>query len=141
MCCTRLAGNTERKKSPFRHRRTTLSGCVFATKACIDNRKNLLKSNISSTCPHNMLNFGPLTAEICCRFWGTRANFNGFRILAALLHCSNGRQSNFAALNRGRYLYSEGRPSRWALAHILVFTVFRNGIGRGDRQRRLINAP
>jgi len=30
------------------------------------------------------------------------------------------RQPNFAALNRGRHLYSVGRPSRWALAHILV---------------------
>jgi len=28
-----------RKKSPSRHRRTTLSGHIFATKACIDNRK------------------------------------------------------------------------------------------------------
>ena len=27
-------------------------------------------------------------------------------------------QQNFAALNRGRHLYSAGRPSRWALAHI-----------------------
>jgi len=25
-------------------------------------------------------------AEICWRVWGTHANFNGFRILAALLH-------------------------------------------------------
>ena len=33
-------------------------------------------------------------------------------------HCSSGRQPNFAALSRGRYLYSEGRPSRWELAHI-----------------------
>jgi len=31
---------------------------------------------------------------------------------------STGRQPNFAALNRGRHLYSAGRPSRWALAHI-----------------------
>jgi len=29
--------------------------------------------------------------------------------------------SQTAALNRGRHLYSAGRPSRWALAHILVF--------------------
>ena len=35
-------------------------------------------------------------------------------------HSSSGRQPNFAALNRGRQLYSAGRPSRWALAHILV---------------------
>ena len=36
-------------------------------------------------------------------------------------HSSSGRQPNFAALNRGRHLCSAGRPSRWALAHILVF--------------------
>jgi len=35
-------------------------------------------------------------------------------------HSSSGRQLNFAALNRGHHLYSAGRPSRWALAHILV---------------------
>jgi len=33
-----------------------------------------------------MVNFGPLAAEICWRVWGTPANFNGFRVLAALLH-------------------------------------------------------
>ena len=35
-------------------------------------------------------------------------------------HSSSGRQPNFAALNRGRHLYSAGRPSHCALAHILV---------------------
>jgi len=48
--------------------------------------KNLLSSNISSTCPHNKVNFGPLAAEICWPVWGTPANFNGFCMLAALLH-------------------------------------------------------
>ena len=33
---------------------------------------------------------------------------------------SSGRQPNFASLNRGRHLCSAGRPSYWALAHILV---------------------
>jgi len=32
----------------------------------------------------------------------------------------NVRQPNFAAFNRGRHLYSAGRPSCWASAHILV---------------------
>ena len=32
-----------------------------------------------------MVNFGPVTAEIDLRVWGTPANFNGFRVLAALL--------------------------------------------------------
>jgi len=64
-----------------------LSGYIFATKARIDNRKkNLLNSNTSSTCPDNMVNFGPLVAEMGLPVWGTPANFNGFRVLAALLH-------------------------------------------------------
>jgi len=33
-----------------------------------------------------MVNFGPLAAEIGPVVWGTPANFNGFRIFAALLH-------------------------------------------------------
>jgi len=33
-----------------------------------------------------MVNFGLLTDEICWRVWGTPANFNEFRVLAALLH-------------------------------------------------------
>jgi len=33
-----------------------------------------------------MVNFCILMAEICRRVWGTPANFNGFRVLAALLH-------------------------------------------------------
>jgi len=73
-------------KTPSRHHRTTLSGHIFATKARIDNGKNLLNINISTTCPHNMVNFGPITAENCWRVWGTPATFNGFRALAALLH-------------------------------------------------------
>jgi len=49
-------------------------------------RSETLNSNISSTCFYNMVNFGPLAAKIGSLVWGTPANFNGFRILAALLH-------------------------------------------------------
>ena len=66
------------KKSPSGHRRTTLSGCIFATKARVDNRKtNLLSSDMSST---RLI------------IWWTSAcgwdqsGFNGFRVLAVLLH-------------------------------------------------------
>jgi len=88
-CCARLAENrpTGRKKvAKNRHLGTTLSGYIFATKTRIDNRKKLLSINISSTCPHNMVNFGKLPAEIVSLVWGTPGNFNGFRVLAALLH-------------------------------------------------------
>jgi len=115
MCCTRLAKNTGRKndaKMPSGHHHTHLSGYIFTTKVCIDNRKkNLLNSNISSRCPHNMVNFGPLAAEMLaslghpCKF--QRVSHLG-RVTAR--YSSSGRQPNFAAR----------RPSRWALAHILV---------------------
>jgi len=37
---------------------------------------------------------------------------------------SSGHQPNFPVLNRGRHLYSAGRPSRWASAHILVLIFY-----------------
>ena len=122
MCCTRLAENTGRKitkNSRSGHHRTTLSGYIFATGARIDNRKNSLSSNTSSTCPHNMANLGPLTAEIGSGVWGTPSDFNRFHVLAALLHGTLVvGVSQTAAFNRGRHLYSAGRPSGWALGHI-----------------------
>jgi len=75
------------KNSPSGHHRTTLPGYIFATKAHIDNRKrSLLNISTSSTCSHSMVNFGPLTAETNLLLLGTADNFNGFRILAVLLH-------------------------------------------------------
>jgi len=45
----------------------------------------MLNIDTSSTCRHNMVKTGLLTAEICWRVWGTPADFNGFHVLAALL--------------------------------------------------------
>jgi len=141
---------------------------------------------MSSTCPHNTANFGPLTAETSSGVWGTQQISTGFpsclrycrdvthrrptklrtmfgrllgwytiytflgavapgRILSGAKftlrpslafayigsvtarHSSSGRQPNFAASykdwNYGTFakgLYSVGRPSRWASAHITV---------------------
>jgi len=61
------------------HHRTTLSGYIFATKARIDNwKKILLNSNTFPTCPHNMVNFGPLAAEIGSLVCGTLRISTGF---------------------------------------------------------------
>jgi len=63
MCCTRLAGNTGRKNDAKNHhlrtipQPTTLSGYIFATKACIDNRKKLVKQQYL---PHMFLQYGEL---------------------------------------------------------------------------------
>ena len=121
-CCTRLAANTGRKKvAKNRHLGTIAQLCRAISSqlrhvSTIEN-KIVKQQYLSPTCIYNMVNFGPLTAEIGSGVWGTPTNFTGFCVLAALLH-STGRQPNFAALNRGCHLCSAGRPSGWALAHI-----------------------
>jgi len=180
MCGTRLAENAGPKKVTKNCHLGTIAQLCRATSSQNVSTvgKKLLNSNISSTCPQSMVNFGPLGAEIVSLVWGTSANFDLFHILVLLLQCrrstaanhtlhdvwpspglihyiytfggscpvillgatftlrpsfalsyfgsitaqhsSSGRQPNFAALNRWRHLYSAGRPSRWALAHILV---------------------
>ena len=81
--------------------------------------KKLVKEQWA-TCPE--VNFGLLTADICWRVWGTPQISTGFASWYSVTarQSSSGRQPNFAAFNRGRHLYAAGRPSRWALAHILV---------------------
>jgi len=56
--------------------------------------KNLLNNNISSTCPHNIVNFNPLMAEIFSLVWGTPANFNGFCVLVSLLQRRRSTEAN-----------------------------------------------
>jgi len=74
------------QKSPSAHHCTTLSGYIFATKACVDNQKKLVKWQ---DLLHISSRYGPLTDEICWRVWGTPANFNGFRALAWIRYCSD----------------------------------------------------
>ena len=124
-CAARGSLKYRTQKSPFWHHRTTLLGHIFAAIGMYrQSEKNLLNIDTSSSCPHNMVNFGLLTAVICWRVWGTPANFSEFRVLAASLHDTLVvGVSQTAALNRGRHLYSAGRPSRWSLTHILVHTL------------------
>jgi len=90
MCCTWLAANTGRKNdAKIRHLGTIPQLCRAISsqlRHVSTIGKKLLRSNISSTCPHNVVNFGLLAAEILSGVWGTPATFNGFRVLAALLH-------------------------------------------------------
>ena len=60
-----------RQKSPSGHHLTNLSGYIFATEALIGNRKKLVKQQYVLQMPHNMVNFGPLAAEIVSLVWGT----------------------------------------------------------------------
>jgi len=124
-CCTALAANTGSKKSAKNRHLGTIAQLCWAISSQLRHAstigKKLLSSTISSTCSYNTVNFGPLAAEIGAVVSGTTGNFNGFRVLAALLHGTPVLGvSQAAALNRGRHLYSAGRPSSWALAHVLV---------------------
>jgi len=88
----RLAGNTGRKKVAKNRHLGTIPQLCRAISSQLRHEstigKDFLNSNTSSTCPHNMVNFGPVTAEIGLGVWGTPAKFNGFHILAALLHAT-----------------------------------------------------
>ena len=121
MRCSRLAANTGRKKvDKNRH-----LGTIAQLRRAISSElryvsaigKKLLSNNTSSTCPYNMVNFGPLAAEIVSLVWGTPGNFNGYSVTA--------RDSG-----RGRQIYLAGRPSRWSLAHISSFILFHDGTTR-----------
>jgi len=198
MWCTRLTAYTGRKKiAKNRHLGTIAQLCPAISlqlRHVLTIRKKLLNSNISSTCPHNVVIVGPLTAEIRWRVWGTPANFNRFHVLALGFVTAptllNGGQQNFAGclavsragtlyihfwafppltefcckihfastscillywqhyctalkqrpsaklfgmvqgmelrnFRKGHHLYLAWRPSRWALARILVIIVIR----------------
>ena len=90
MCCMRLAENTGRKKVAKNRHLDTIAQLCRAISSQVRRvstiGKNSLSSYMSSRCLHNMVNFGPLAAEIVSLVWGTPPNFNWFRVLAVLLH-------------------------------------------------------
>ena len=61
----RLAGNAGRKNVAKNCHLGKFVGLYLRNSGTYrQSEKNLLRSNISSTCPHNVVNFGPLAAEI-----------------------------------------------------------------------------
>jgi len=98
MYCTRLAGNAGCKKSPENRHMGTIAQLCWATSSQLRHvsttGKNLLSSSISSTYPHNMVNFSLLAAEIILLVSGTPAMSRlGFITTATSL---NGSQLNVA---------------------------------------------
>ena len=74
------------KNSPSGYHRTTLSGYIFATKTRIDNRNKFVKQQYLPHMPPQYGELRPIAAVIVSLVWGTPGNFNGFCVLAALLH-------------------------------------------------------
>jgi len=100
MCLVWLAENTGCKnyaKNKNRHLHTIAQLCWAVSlqlRQVSTIGKNLLIGNIFSICLYTMVNFGPLTSEICWRVWSSPANFNGFRVLASLLHRHHSTEVN-----------------------------------------------
>jgi len=91
--CTRLAENAGRTKLPkSRHLRTIIQICraiSWQLRHVSTIGKKLVKQHyLVQMSPQYGELRGLLAAEIGAVVWGTPANFNGFRVLAALLHGS-----------------------------------------------------
>jgi len=71
-----LAGDAGRKKSPKIRHQSTIVQFFSQLRHAWTIGKKFFNSNIFSTCPHNMVNFGPLAAEIVSLVWGTPTNLN-----------------------------------------------------------------
>ena len=122
----RLAENTGRKKLPkSRHLRSIVQFCL-AISSQLRHISTIGKKLVKQ---QYLLQMSPQYGELrptsgWDRFTslGHPCKFQRVSRLGSVTaqHSSSGRQPKFAALNRGRYLYSAWRPSRWALAHILV---------------------
>jgi len=99
-----------------------LSGCIFASKAFIDNRKSVKQQYLL----HMYWQYGKLRPTSGWGRFGSLGHPCKFQRVSrpgsvTARHSSSGHQPNYAALNIGRHLYSAGRPSRWAFAHVLVW--------------------
>jgi len=90
MCCMRLARNTRCKNdAKNRHLGTVAQLCQAASLQLMHISiigKRLVKQQYLLQLSHNMVDFGPLAAEIGPVVWGTPANFSEFHVLAVLLH-------------------------------------------------------
>jgi len=127
-CCTWLAENTGCKKWPkIRHLGTIAQLCRAISsqlRHVSTIGKKLVKQQYFLHMSSQYGKLRPSSGWDCFVSLGTPINFNGFRVWACSVtarYSSIGRQPNVAALNRGRHLYSAGRSSRWALAHISSF--------------------
>ena len=85
------------QKSPSAHHRTTFSGCIFATKACIDNRKKLTQQYLL----HKFSQYGELRPTRGCDRLGSLVHPSKFQPVSRLAFVTaatslTGGQPNFA---------------------------------------------
>jgi len=131
-----------RPKSQSGHHHTTLSGYIFATKARIDNRKKRVKQQyvLHMSPPYGELQ--PTSGWYRLTRLGHPSKFQMVSRLGSVTarHLVVGvSQTLGGALNRGRHLYSAGRPSRWTLTHISSFISFHDGTTPEIKKTRTVD--
>ena len=134
MCCTWLAGNAGPKKSPkIRHLGTIAQLCRAISsqlRHVSTIGKKLVKQQYLFHMSSQYGELQPTSGWDLLSSLGHPSKFQRVSHLGSVTarHYSSGRQPNFAALNRGRHLYSAWRPSRWALAHISSFVYMHTAL-------------
>jgi len=129
MCCTGLAANTGRKKSSKNRHLGTIAQLCRAISSQLRHVSTIGKKPVKQQyLLHMSLQYGefrPTSGWDRSGSLGTPTNFNGFRVLAALLHGTPvlGVSQTLRHWTEGATYFRAGRPSRWALAHILVLYV------------------
>ena len=128
-CCMRLAGNAGAKKLPKMRHLGTIAQVYRAIPSQLRHVSTIGKKLVKQQYVLQMSpQYGVLRPT---SGWDRFTNFGHpckFQRVSRLgsvtaWQSSSERQPNFAAFNRGRHLCSAGRPSGWALAHILVVSI------------------
>jgi len=118
-------GSLEMQDPKIRHLGTIAQFCL-AISSQLRHISTIGKKLVKQQClPHMFSQYGELWPT---SGWDLLASFRHpykFQQVSRLgtvtaRHSSSRREPNFAALNRGRHLYSAGRPSRWAWPTFLV---------------------
>ena len=126
MCGTRLAENTGRKKLAKNRHMGTIAQLCRAISSQLRHISTIGKKLVKlQYILHISPQYGELRPTSGWDRFVSLGHLCKFQLVSRLgsvtARHSSGREPNFAALNRGRHLCSAGRPSRWALAHILVY--------------------
>ena len=122
MWCVWLAGNAGPKN---RHLGIIAQLCR-AISSHLRHVSTIGKKLVKQQClPHMASQYGELPPTNCWDLLvslGHPCKFQWVLRLGSITawHSSSGRQPNFASLNRGRHLYSAGRPSCWHWPTFLV---------------------
>ena len=128
MCWARLAGNAGPKKSPKIRHLGTIAQLSRAVSLQLRHISTIGKNVKQQRLPHMSSQYGELRPTSGWDLLASLGHTSKFQRVSRLgsvtaRHSSSQRQANFATLNRGRHLYSTGRPSCWALTHSLLFTL------------------